>query len=84
MSDLIERQDALDAIDKAFERSNQLNAYIRAFMMNAISEVKKLPSAQQDIEEKLYQYKCYITDKEDLQHEVIHTGDIRRATGWKI
>ena len=46
MSDLIERQDALDAIDKAFERSNQLNAYIRAFMMNAISEVKKLPPAQ--------------------------------------
>ena len=49
-----------------------------------ISDMKDLPSAQQDIEEKLYQYKCYITDKEDLQHEVIHTGDIRRVTGWMI
>ena len=46
MSDLIERQMALDAIDKAFERSNPLNGYIRAFVVNAISEVRKLPSAE--------------------------------------
>ena len=46
MSDLIERQEAIDAIDKAFERSNPLNGYIRAFMVNVISEVMKMPSAQ--------------------------------------
>lgn len=31
---------------------------------------------------------CYITDKEGLQHEVIHYGDlkdvIREVTGWMI
>ncbi len=41
-------------------------------------------SAQPDIAEKLYQSKCYITDAKGLQHEVIHTGDIRRVTGWEI
>lgn len=41
-------------------------------------------SAQPDIAEKLYQSKCYITDVKGLQHEVIHTGDIRRVTGWEI
>ena len=47
--DCIERQAAIDAIDKAFERSNPLNCYIRAFMVNAISEVRKLPSAQPEV-----------------------------------
>ena len=46
MDSLISRQAAIDAIDKAFERSNPLNGYIGAFMANAISEVRKLPSAQ--------------------------------------
>lgn len=51
----------------------------------ALCFIKKLlPFAQPDIVEKLYQYKCYITDKEGLQHEVIYTGDIRRVTGWEI
>ena len=53
-----------------------------------VSEVREsllnMSSAQQDIAEKLYPYKCYITDQEGLQHEVIHTGDIRRVTGWLI
>ena len=44
----------------------------------------ELPSAQSDIAEKLYLCKCYVTDEEGLQHEVIHTGDIRRITGWEI
>lgn len=43
-----------------------------------------LPSAQPDIMQNLSQYKCYITDEDGLQHEVIHTGDIRRVTGWTI
>jgi len=49
-----------------------------------IKEMENLPSAQPDIAENLYLYKCYITDKDGLQHEVIHTGDIRRVTGWEI
>ena len=44
----------------------------------------KLPSAQPDIAQNLSQCKCYITDEDGLQHEVIHTGDIRRVTGWTI
>ena len=43
-----------------------------------------LSSAEPEIEEKLYQYKCYITDKDGLQHEVVHTDDIKRVTGWEI
>jgi len=41
-------------------------------------------TAEPEIEEKLYQYKYYITDNEGLQHEVIHIDDIRRVTGWVI
>lgn len=48
------------------------------------SNIHALPSAQPDIAEKLYQYKCYITDQEGLQHEVIYVDDIRRVTGWEI
>lgn len=49
-----------------------------------VTRLLSLPSAQLDMTEKLYLYKCYITDKDGLQHEVIHTGDIRRVTGWEI
>ena len=49
-----------------------------------IKGLRQLPSAQSDIAEKLYLCKCYVTDEEGLQHEVIHTGDIRRITGWEI
>lgn len=66
---IIYLDDAIDALD----------------CINGVEEVlRSLTSAQPEIAEKLYQYKCYITDKDGLQHEVIHTGDIRRVTGWMI
>lgn len=40
--------------------------------------------SQPEIAENLYLYKCYITDQDGHQHEVIHTGDIKRVTGWEI
>ena len=55
---------------------------------NTTSEFSYCSYAERKVEpaivEQLYQHKCYITDKEGLQHEVIHTGDIRRITGWEI
>jgi hypothetical protein len=77
-NDLISRQAGIDAIESYFD-----GLPIRA-RHDLIELTKRLPSAQPDIAEKLYQYKCYITDKEGLQHEVVHTGDIRRVTGWEI
>ena len=81
MQDLIERQAAIDAV---LDRMN-----IEKYGRNAKPEeirwtLEKLPSVQPEIAENLYLYKCYITDKDGLQHEVIHTGDIRRVTGWEI
>jgi len=49
-----------------------------------IISIDLLPSAEPEIAENLYLCKCCITDKDGLQHEVIHTGDIRRVTGWEI
>ena len=43
MSDLIERQAAIDAIDSAFDRETVLNRFVRKI---AIMAVKNLPSAQ--------------------------------------
>jgi hypothetical protein len=51
---------------------------------DAVEAIEHVPSAQSEIAEKLSMYKCYITDENGLQHEVIHTGDIRRVTGWEI
>ena len=51
---------------------------------DAVNSLEKLPSAQPEIGESLYRYKCFITDAEGLQHEVVHVGDIRRVTGWDI
>jgi hypothetical protein len=51
---------------------------------DAVEAIKRVPSALSEIAEKLSMYKCYITDENGLQHEVIHTGDIRRVTGWEI
>ena len=51
---------------------------------DAVEAIECVPSAQSEIAEKLSMYKCYITDENGLQHEVIHTGDIRRVTGWEI
>ena len=71
VGDTIYRQAAIDKLDPLFESL-------------AIDKIKALPSALPDVAEKLYQCKCYITDQEGLQHEVIHIGDIRRVTGWEI
>jgi len=82
MSELIERQAAIKAIEDLQDCYNGFSdTYDKACIIGALEEV---PSAQQDIAEKLYLYKCYITDTDGLQHEVIHTGDIRRVTGWEI
>jgi len=77
--DLISRQAAIDATWEEPMYTDPLNV-----LTEVRDRLEALPSAQQDIAEKLYLYKCYITDQEGLQHEVIHTGDIRRVTGWEI
>lgn len=74
--DTISRLDAIDALAYFEEKSPTGRT--------AQDVVKALPSAQADMAEKLYLYKCFITDQDGLQHEVIHTGDIRRVTGWEI
>ena len=74
MSDLISRQDAIRLAEQG-----QIQGFEWQF-----KKLCELPSEQSDMAENLYLYKCYITDKDGLQHEVIHTGDIRRVTGWEI
>ena len=84
MDDVINRKDAIGAIlsvEPIAELSDG-DAVIRVSAANYV--LGNLPSAQPDIAEKLYLCKCYVTDEEGLQHEVIHTGDIRRITGWEI
>lgn len=72
-------------IDNYFKSECDVNTSIRqAFEKGFRIGVKKIASAQPEIAENLYLCKCYITDKDGLQHEVIHTGDIRRVTGWEI
>ena len=83
MSDSINRQAAVDVIRKCNVKE-VTPAYMLIDKAEAMTELMKLPSAQPDMAENLYLYKCYITDKDGLQHEVIHTGDIRRVTGWEI
>lgn len=80
MNDLIRRQDAINLLKKWADGYN----YIEVETESAIKQFQHLPSAEQEIVERLYLHKCYITDKEGLQHEVIHTGDARRITGWEI
>lgn len=53
-------------------------------MYDVLETVRRWELAQPEIAENLYPYKCYITDQDGLQHEIIHTGDIRRVTGWEI
>ena len=81
-SNLIDRQAAIDAAIKATDDWDGGYNITRADMIE--KELNDLPSAQLEIEESLYQYKCFITDTEGLQHEVVHVGDIRRVTGWEI
>ena len=75
--DMISRQAAIDVIE-----AGRLTKLIDAEI--AVNGLKALPSAQPEIAENLYLCKCLITDQDGLQHEVIHTGDIRRVTGWEI
>ena len=86
--DLISRQAAIDAAMALAEarrrwETNEGNAQISGIDA-LMCVIEGLPSAQPEIAENLYLYRCYITDKDGLQHEVIHTGDIRRVTGWEI
>lgn len=77
---IIYKQDAIDVLDEFQESAeNGTPCYAKARV-----EMCNIPSALPDVAEKLYQYKCYITDQEGLQHEVIHIGDIRRVTGWEL
>ena len=80
-SDLISRKAAIDG-RIPIQRTNGVEIYYDEAV--PIEYLKRLPPAQPDIAENLSQYKCYITDEDGLQHEVIHTGDIRRVTGWTI
>ena len=78
MDDLVSRQDAIDAV------SDGLKRVFVEYKDIAEKLIGKLPSVQPEIGESLYRYKCFITDAEGLQHEVVHVGDIRRVTGWEI
>ena len=88
MNDLISRQAAIDRINKQREHL-QPDIYPQDMIGDAAYRIcaefiERLPSVEPEIAENLYLCKCYITDKDGLQHEVIHTGDIRRVTGWEI
>ena len=88
MDDLISRQTAitipiLPKEHRKYQTMNLDDAYELGWF-DCQKCVEDLPSAQPEIAENLYMYKCYITDKDGLQHEVIHTDDIRRVTGWEI
>ena len=52
--------------------------------IEALDKIEELLNAQKEVVEKLHQCRCYISDQEGLQHEVIHIDDIRRVTGWEI
>ena len=84
MNDLIKRQKAIDLAHELIVPNEYKYGLYNQAINNYCAEIMQLPSAQPEIEEKLYQYKCYITDNEGLQHEVIHIDDIRRVTGWMI
>ena len=85
MSDLISREAAIYAIhEDADWLAAQGSDWQVERMERDKSILKSLPSAEREIAENLYLCKCYITDKDGLQHEVIHVGDIRRVTGWEI
>lgn len=49
MMDLIERQDAIEAINGVFDRANLLNRYVSQYYVNAVDAVRHLPSVQPEI-----------------------------------
>ena len=79
VNDTISRVAALNAC-----RNPEYGENYYAYGDDIEKRLMALPPAQTKIAENLYLYKCFITDKDGLQHEVIHTGDIRRVTGWEI
>ena len=83
MSGLIDRQAAITT-SLEFIVEYLGGAFDEDFQKELKKRLEALPSAEPEIAENLYLCKCYITDKDGLQHEVIHTGDIRRVTGWEI
>ena len=84
MGDCISRQAAIDELEERLRANGYTNVALVSELNRCIGYIMQLPSAQPEIAENLYLYKCFITDKDGLQHEVIHTGDIRRVTGWEI
>ena len=83
---LVSMMAAIDALESGKDKKakGDIGGFYNAIIQNDIEKLRNLPSAQPEIAENLHLYKCYITDKDGLQHEVIHTGDIRRVTGWEI
>lgn len=84
IKDIIYKQNAINAIRAS---ASKYTGFMQMEMYtddDAVEAIESLPSAQSEIAEKLSMYKCYVTDENGLQHEVIHTGDIRRVTGWMI
>lgn len=92
MDNVISEQSVINTIHKTIysffdvveEPMNEKDKLLLRVNKAICNEIKKLPPAQSEIAEKLSMYKCYVTDENGLQHEVIHTGDIRRITGWII
>lgn len=84
IKDCISRQAAIDELEERLRANGYTNVALVSELNRCIGYIMQLPSAQPEIAENLYLYKCFITDKDGLQHEVIHTGDIRRVTGWEI
>ena len=95
MNDLISRKSAIDAVCMEWCNVKHQDCkhpfdvekddyYWCDGCETVLRTLPDLPSAQPDMEGSLYLYKCYITDQDGLQHEVVHTGDIRRVTGWEI
>ena len=82
MDDTISRRSVIKEIDELLHTAKGESEHDLKMLRRVIKDM--LPSAQPEIAENLYLYKCFITDKDGLQHEVIHTGDIRRVTGWEI
>ena len=81
---LISLNAAIDELEERLRANGYTNVALVSELNRCIGYIMQLPSAQPEIAENLYLYKCFITDKDGLQHEVIHTGDIRRVTGWEI
>ena len=82
MSDLISRQDAIDAVQHAFDRETLLNGFMRKVAVDAL---KTMPSAQPDMSEySVWLWRnAYECGKSDAQQEVIRCKDCKNwDTTW--